>query len=328
MTFSELSENWIQNYKHNIKPSTFEHYCYVVRSIIKPEIGNFNCKQINQTVLDKMFLQLQTIPRKKTNTLLCKVLVHKTYMLTRAIIEFGQKEKKCKKFHPAFKRIKNPNEIHTKIKFFETDQYSIIIKHCNENHNFYSLGILLGLFQGLRIGEICGLKWEDLDLKHQRLTINRTVRRSVNPETKKEEWIITSPKTVSSHRTIPINNTIYSWLNDLKTKNDYKGYIIRNSKDENLLEARFPCKPASLREYYKKMLKKYNLPILNFHCLRHTFASTAIHYGINPKTVSEILGHLDIKTTLNLYVHSNEEDKTTCVNIFERGQYDKTNRLC
>lgn len=322
MTFTELSETWLQDYKSNIKPSTYEHYCYVVRTIIQPEIGSFPTKKITQQLIDQMFTNLQSFPREKTNNLLCTGLIQKTFILTRNIIKYGQKLNKCKTFTPVFKKIKNHSVTKQKSKFFEENQCKKIITQCenqtNSENSLYYLGILFGLFQGLRIGEICGLMWDDIDFEYRRLTINRTVRLSINPDTKKEEFIIGSPKSASSQRTIPLNDYLYNRLVNLQKEHNYSGYIIRTPKLANTKDSSIPCSPRVLRNNYNKMLNTLNIPKRTFHCLRHTFASIAIQQNIDPKTLSEVLGHADVKITLNLYVHSNESQKKKCVNVFNR----------
>lgn len=319
MTFTELSEIWLQNKKIEIKPGTYENYCYLVRKIIEVNIGEIQTKKLNQKTLDIFFYNLQTIKRQQTNKILCKKLILKTFAITKEIISLGQKQKVIKKFAPIFKNIKAVEENESKIKFFEEDECKKIINFClNENTDtFYSIGILFGLFQGLRIGEICGLRWEDIDFNHKKISINRTVRCSVNPETNKEEWIIGTPKTKTSNRTIPLNNAIYLQLINLQKIRPYTGFIIRNTITEKETDSNLPCRPDMLRKTFYKYLEKLQIPHKNFHCLRHTFASTAIRKGVSPKTVSEILGHSDVKITLNLYVHPNEEEKVNCVNIFD-----------
>lgn len=326
MTFTELSEIWLKNYKNNIKPSTYEHYCYVIRTIIQPELGDIPAKKISQLQLNDMFIRLQTQPREKTNVILSTGLIQKTFILTRNIIKYGQKLGKCKNFTPNFMKIKNHNERKSKIKFFEENQCKDIINQCaskiNSTNFLYSLGILFGLLEGLRIGEICGLKWDDIDFEYKRISINRTVRLSINPDTKREEFIIGSPKSLSSQRTIPLNDYLYNYLLKLKTHHKYDGYIIRIPKLYNEQTALLPCSPRVLRNNYNKLLEDLNIPKRNFHSLRHTFASIAIQHNVDPKTLSEILGHADVKITLNLYVHSNEKQKQNCVNVFNKFCYE------
>lgn len=164
------------------------------------------------------------------------------------------------------------------------------------------MGILICLYTGIRIGEVCALRWEDIDFINNTISIKRTSQRISNingNSLKKTKIIVTTPKSTNSIRTIPVNSSIMSILKDNYANNNY--YILTGSntpKDTRVYE-----------KYFENLLRKCNLRKINFHSLRHTFATRCIESGIDVKSLSEILGHANCSVTLNIYVHSSIDQK-------------------
>lgn len=162
----------------------------------------------------------------------------------------------------------------------------------------YNIALLLCLYTGLRLGELCALKWTDLDLKNMSMTVNRTVQRiAVQGHMTRTILLEAAPKSDSSRRIIPLTAEIIELLTRL-TEN--QPYVFGGSK---------PLEPRTMQYRYKKLLKKVDVDDRNFHILRHTFATNCIENGMDVKALSEILGHSDVKITLNRYVHPTLESK-------------------
>ena len=177
-----------------------------------------------------------------------------------------------------------------------------------ENLTPRNLGILISLYSGMRIGEICALKWEDIDFKRNIIHVNKTLQRVYIKDDKNEttpKLVISPPKTLTSNRDIPINKEFASVIKPLKLNS--KHYVLTSSFEET--------EPRAYRRHFNLILDKLKIKHINFHSLRHTFATNCISLGIDYKTVSELLGHSDISTTLNLYVHPNLSDKKKCMNV-------------
>lgn len=194
-----------------------------------------------------------------------------------------------------------------KIKIFSHTEHLKLFQYINSNLDEKSLGILISLLCGLRIGEVCSLKWCDIDFKNEILSVNRTVQRIYIKKTISSESkiIISSPKTASSFRNIPLSKHLIKTMKKLRKNNNF--YII--SGNRNFIE------PRIYRKYYYSILSSLNISKLSFHSLRHTFATQAIELGTDYKTVAEILGHSSINTTLNLYVHPKMEHKKKCLTL-------------
>lgn len=169
-----------------------------------------------------------------------------------------------------------------------------------------SIGVLLSLYTGLRIGEVCGLKWSDIDFEKSILTVRRTVQR-IRTGMHGTKLIVDNPKSRSSQRAIPIPAFIMDILR--KFRKCGEAYILSGS--EKIIE------PRTMQRKFKSILKKAELPSINYHSLRHMFATNCIQLGFDVKTLSEILGHASVETTLNRYVHSSMERKTQCMNLLK-----------
>ena len=165
---------------------------------------------------------------------------------------------------------------------------------------------MLSLYTGLRLGELCGLQWQDVNLSKNTISVNKTIQRIEN-ENGGTSMLIDSPKTVSSERVIPIPDFLIPILRNIKTETatDY----VTTGKNTF-------TQPRTYQARLKTYFKDCGLENYHFHTLRHTFASRAIELGFDPKSLSEILGHSNVKITLDLYVHPSMESKQEQMNRF------------
>ena len=188
-----------------------------------------------------------------------------------------------------------------------------IIEATISNLNDKNFGILLALNSGLRIGELCALKWGDINMEEGIIHVNKTLQRIQRQENNvKSQIIITSPKTETSIRDIPLSDQLQKIIIKLSSYNS-EHYVLTSSVN--------PMEPKAYRNYYKKFIVENKLPNLSFHSLRHTFATCCIEKGADYKCVSELLGHSSISTTMNMYVHPLMETKRKCVELI---MVDKT----
>ncbi|MGN1102454.1 MAG: tyrosine-type recombinase/integrase, partial [Huintestinicola sp.] len=169
-----------------------------------------------------------------------------------------------------------------------------------------NVGILLSMATGIRIGELCALKWSDIDLEKKIITVRHTLQRIKNFfGSKATKLIITAPKTNSSAREIPIPEFILPILKRLETASE--NFLL--SGTDKIIE------PRTLQYRFKSILNRLNIPYVSFHSLRHLFATNCIALGFDVKTLSEILGHSSVEITLNRYVHSSIERKAECMKL-------------
>lgn len=182
-----------------------------------------------------------------------------------------------------------------------------ILDFIKENFTFRNLGIYISLTTGLRIGEICGLKWSDIDVCNETITVRRTIERiyMVEGDCKHTELVINTPKTKNSCREIPINKELLAMVKPLKKVVNNEFYVLTNEEK--------PTEPRTYRNYYHRLMKRLEIPRLKYHGLRHSFATRCIESNCDYKTVSVLPYHANITTTLNLYVHPNMEQKKRCI---------------
>lgn len=200
-----------------------------------------------------------------------------------------------------------PSSVNKVLDVLSVTNHRKILNHIQSHFTFMGLGIYISLSTGLRIGEICALKWSDINVTDGILTVNRTIERIyiIEGEKKHTELVINTPKTKNSCREIPMNKELLGMLKPLKKVVNEDYYILTN--DER------PTEPRTYRNYYKRLMEKLDIPKLKYHGLRHSFATRCIEVGCDYKTVSVLLGHSNISTTLNLYVHPNMEQKKRCI---------------
>ena len=192
----------------------------------------------------------------------------------------------------------------------ETSEQEELRRYISENRNNTTMGIALTMSTGIRIGELCALQWQDIDLEKHILTVRKTVQRIQSPNgDTRTKLIIGDPKSESSKRSIPLTKNMADFLAQFKGKSEE---LILSGKEN-------PIEPRTMQYRFAKILKYVNLPSIHFHALRHMFASTYIKLGFNVKTLSELLGHSKVEITLNRNVHSSFEQKSE---FMERLSFD------
>ena len=149
--------------------------------------------------------------------------------------------------------------------------------------------------------------WDDIDVETGIIHISKTIQRIyvIEGTEKHTEVIIDTPKSKNSIREIPIAKDLMKMIKPFKKVVNGSFYVLTNSSH--------PTEPRTYRNYYKRLMKQLDMPKLKFHALRHSFATRCIESKCDYKTVSVLLGHSNISTTLNLYVHPDIEQKRSCV---------------
>ena len=303
--FSEWIDFWLENEKPFLKESTYATYSNIIENHIKPSLGTKNISHIQNNDLQNMIFEKLNSGRLSNKKGLSLKTVKDIMTVTKSCLNSAMKNDIIKRKTFDYKFPKNISS--KKIEIFSHAEHFKLFQYINSNLDAKSLGILISLLCGLRIGEVCGLKWCDVDFESEILSVNRTIQRIYIKKTISSESkiVISSPKTVSSFRNIPLSKHLIKIMKNLCRNDDF--YIITGNK--NFIE------PRIYRKYYYSILSSLNISKLSFHSLRHTFATQAIELGTDYKTVAEILGHSNINTTLNLYVHPKMEYKRKCLDM-------------
>ena len=167
------------------------------------------------------------------------------------------------------------------------------------------------LYTGMRIGEVCALQWRDIDLINYTINISKTIQRVSNHETShssKTKIVIDTPKSVASKRAIPIPALLCEQLAQRKQADSSESYFFLTGSERYI-------EPRNYYARYQDILIDCGISQYTFHALRHTFATRCIEIGFDPKVLSEILGHTDVKITLDRYVHPSIDRKRACMEL-------------
>ncbi len=308
MRKNELLENvmfmWLNEKRNYIKSSTYAFYLYEFENYIIPQLGKLKMKDLNEKSIQNAVLYWQQQGNKEQQSLK-KSTVQNLVMLIKQFIKYAIKEgyieTKPIKIHFI------PDNPCRKRKAYSAQEQLAIINAIREEPSSRTFGILLCLNSGLRIGELCALRWEDFDFDNGIIHISKTLQRIYDcNSTPKTRIIISTPKTSTSIREIPLSTKMMEMISKMN-KNNATGYVLTNSSKY--------MEPRSFRKFYMDFLERHKIIPLNFHCLRHTFATRCIENGSDYKSLSEILGHTTINTTLNMYVHPQIEEKRKCVEL-------------
>lgn len=297
-TYKKHVIKWLNEKKSYVKESTYANYSYIVYNYIIPYVGNYNVKKLNKKVFQDLILNLHE--KSLSNKTIKDIIMVIKSSLRKVFEENKIKSFSLKLVYPKEKNIKTMNVL-------SKNEQHILMEYIIKNISDKNVGILLSLLCGLRIGEVCALKWENIDLENKIIHITKTIQRIYIKEnnTILSKVVITNPKTIKSNRDIPINDFMYEKLINLRKNNN----VFVLSGNAQYIE------PRTYRNYFTKILKSLNLRHFKYHSLRHTFASNLISLKIDYKTVSELLGHSNISLTLNLYVHPSNQDKLECIDI-------------
>lgn len=186
-----------------------------------------------------------------------------------------------------------------------------------EHPSYEGIAILITMMTGLRIGEVCGLKWRNVDPKEKTITVDCTIARVYIPKTfgstgEKKSYVREGiPKTRSSNRCIPITAQLAKCLAKVRGIMPDNFYIA--SGTEKCTE------PRTFRHHFNNLCTKAGVRIIKFHGLRHSFATNMIRGGADIASVSRILGHSDISTTLDIYTHASMDSKREAIKIISKG---------
>ena len=296
---------WLLEKKDYIKESTYANYSNNIFNHIIPKLGNYYLNELNHKVIQDFLLELSKNGRKDNTGGLAEKTIKDITIIIKGSIKKGINEDKIKHIELTFNYPKDNKE--NKLYVLTKREQNKITNYILENINSRNIGLLISLYSGIRIGELCALRWEDVDFKKNCLTINKTIQRVYIKDKNKNisKVIITTPKTKNANREIPINKDFLEILK--KVKSDKKHYILTGN--EKYIE------PRTYRKYFNKVLDELKIKHFNFHSLRHTFATNCISLGVDYKTVSELLGHANVNITLNLYVHPRYSQKKKCIDL-------------
>lgn len=284
LTLCAVMYEWLEYTRNSIKRSTYQKYESIIRNHIEDSIlGKTNISYIRSNTITEfsgLLLKEGKLATKSINDILIVIGLALSYAEER--------------YQIAKPKLLYVREAKRDMRVLSIDEQRILEQYLYSDLNNYKMGILLALYTGMRVGELCALQWDDV--VGNTVIINKTLQRlKHNGKTILE---ITEPKTQRSNRIIPIPEFLLPTVNQYRSS----GSVLKNRNGK-------PVEPRLLQLTFEKYVSECGLPKTNFHALRHTFATRCVEAGFDIKSLSEILGHTDVKTTLNRYVHSSLEQK-------------------
>ena len=288
-TLCEWMAYWLEcEVLGSVKPSSYHTYCQHIEHHLLPELGHLRLASLMPgTILD--FLEGL---RKKG--LACST-IKGIYRLLTAALRFACEERVLEKSPCRKIRVQCAERSGQRV-LNRSEQ----AKLRRPKHDTKNLPALVSLYTGLRLGEICALKWSDIDWEKRVITVRRTVQRVAKQAAEhgacKTLLMIGTPKSLTSHRVIPIPEFLLEMFGTLAAGDGENEFVFSQTPR--------PAEPRTIQRRFKRWMAELNIKDVHFHTLRHSFATRMLELGIDIKTVSTLMGHCSVKTTLDFYGHS------------------------
>lgn len=297
-TLEEYLGLWLRSVRMSVKRSTFANYDGIVRRHIVPSIGKMPLERVGSAAIQKFINQkLQSGRLDGKGGLSVKTAGDLIGLLKRSLRPAGIEL-----------NIRLPKYSLPKLRVLTHEEQTALIAAAGKEDDMLGLGVQISLFTGIRIGELCSLKWKDVSLDDGILKISKTLQRIRNCEPggkNKTVVVVSTPKSECSVRNIPLPHFLLHRLARARKNVCDEDYILTGSR-------RY-VEPRLCQYRFKKLIKKAGIRDVNYHALRHTFATRCVELGVDVKTISELLGHSNVNITLNRYVHPAFEHQRDCL---------------
>lgn len=288
--FSELCSRWLAGQGVNSKAATVQRYSSMLSNQILPFFGKVCTSEISTDSLISFVSYLTdkcALAEKTASNTLCAV---------KSILRYGEK---MNVLHSCVLSAVSVKSKPKEMRVLSCDEYKKLTAYFIYEKSAFSVGMLTALLTGLRIGELCALKYNDIDIPNKRISINKTMQRLKKEDGSGTYISIDTPKSRASERVIPIPDFLCEIIQAKHYSDD--DYLLTGT-------AKY-IEPRTLQYRYKSIMKKLGITGTTFHTLRHSFATRCVEVGFDIKSLSEILGHSSVNITLNRYVHSSFELK-------------------
>lgn len=298
LLFMTLAQQWMEEQKPILKETSIAKYQWIVDRYLIPEFGTIQVTEITEEQVSQ-YLQRLLIPQEGKEGGLAPKTVSGIFSVFKIILEYAKKNRDAEVVDVrdmTVKRIRKP------LRVLSVGEQRLLEDYLETNMDGSGFGIMLCLYTGIRLGELCALKWEDISFTDKTLHVHRTMERvPVKGEKScKTKIIITDPKSSCSIRYIPLPDKVYNLAEARKGPED--AFLLTGLADKYV-------EPRTMENRFHAAVKKSGIDSANFHALRHTFATRCVELGFDAKSLSEILGHASVHITMDRYVHPTMEAK-------------------
>lgn len=283
ITVSQLAQEWLYINQNRVKPSTYQRYQGFLKNHIEDVIGNLSAVYLTTAAIHEFSLNRLKIG-------LSPQTVNSILIFLHACLKYGHRQYKLPL--PDFVYLTCEKK---EMRVLSKEEQQRLVDYLQVDTDIYKFGVLVALYTGVRIGELCALRWEDID--RDCIRVRQTMQRLNKSNGEGTELFIGAPKTDTSVRLIPIPSFLKDMLEDFRVEGKEQQYFL-GSNNKRVVE------PRVMQYKFKKYLLAANIANANFHALRHSFATRAVEVGFEIKSLSELLGHANVQITLQKYVHS------------------------
>ncbi len=305
MKYKAWIANWIERKSPLVKESTFAAYSNIIVNHLLPRFGEVDLETISEEQMQEYVFSLVKHGRLDGTGGLNPHSAKDVLIVLKTTLRDAMRAKMIPRM---IYDVKVPIQREAqKVPVIEKSVQERLIQAVYLDLSSRSAGILLCLYTGLRIGELCALQWKDIDLENRLLRVRQTVQRVYRKSLDgvgESRVVVSSPKSRTSVREIPLAAILVPVLDKLRSA-DAEAFFVGGKRN--------CCEVRTYREFFERFLKRNGIKHIRFHALRHTFATRCIEAGGDCKTVSELLGHSTVNLTLNLYVHPQMEQKRICI---------------
>lgn len=291
---------WLSKKKISVKESTYIRYRNMIENHIAPSLGKYPISKVSTSLMEGFVKQKLESGRLDKSGGISPKMMNDIIVIIKETFNYAQSNGVSTICNFSGISIKRSSR---EMRVLSNSEEKRLISVLSLNTDIYKLGVLICLFTGIRIGELCALQWKNVSFADGTLKIDHTMQRlqckdKFSPQ--KTRIIITEPKSFSAIRIIPLPSFLIELM--LPFAVNPKAYILSGESKEYV-------EPRTMQNRFKAYLSESEISNANFHSLRHTFATRCVEMGFDIKTLSEILGHSSVKITLDKYVHSSLELK-------------------
>lgn len=303
--YSEVLDAWLQSTRINIKESTYARYSHLIDTHIRSQLGKYQISKISTQLIEGFIENLLSCGRVDNNGGLSAKTVTDILTIVKSTIDYARYNNLVVSCNLSKMTIKKKDK---EMRVLCQSEQDALIRVLIADMDLYKFGVLLSLYTGIRIGELCALQWEDLSITNSTLKVRKTMQRIQETNigaSSKTKIIITEPKSDCSIRDIPLPSFLVEIARQFR--DHPKAYILSGERGKYI-------EPRTMQNRFKTYVKESGISDANFHSLRHTFATRCVEVGFELKSLSEVLGHSNVNITLNRYVHSSFELKYSNMN--------------
>ena len=302
-TLARYCEEWLTISRNRVKPSTYAKYRNIILHYIIPHIGPHYPQELTTLLIEQYVELLLREGSARSDKGLSPKTVHDTLCVLRAVIAYIRRQPDSQV--PEIE-IAPPRCQKRQIRVLTMAEQERLICYLQKDTDVCKFGVLLALLTGMRIGEVCALQWRDISLPDRVIHVRATMQRlQVQDAQQKTAVCIGAPKSENAARDIPLSPMAVRLCAGFMQL-EPEAYILTGQPSY--------MEPRALQYRFARYTQQCGLEHVNFHALRHTFATRCIEVGFEVKSLSEILGHSNVKVTLDRYVHSSMELKRTNIN--------------